>query len=470
MSKDAVRQRIVEIIRSGVGKSSDIAARIEQEGLRSRHSIRRTLSEMVSDGVLARTKKGMYEMGKTEISDAEDTDIADELSEDEKILEELPQFKRITILEGMVSKLKKQLKLCIRENNFEDMALEELRLSVRAFNPVVPAHYSARKADNTREEELVACLGDVHFYLDVTKETTMGIAEYNMDIARGRIQQYAEKIIDVAFADMSGIRYRVLNVFLLGDMVEFGIHDVYEGQFGTAADSLLEGAHALACFLLDCANRFEVVNVWGVPGNHSRLSEKPKFKNRYNSLDYILYQLVATMVRNQKNILFHLTKSPFTVAVINRWRFFLQHGDCIRGWAGIPFYGMDRDDKNAMEMQFDRKATEDMIIKAVTEWTESSSLDDISIPGHDYMVLGHFHVCANIPRGRGDILMNGSLTGVTEYSFLNKYKPVPPKQKIFSVTPKHGISWYINFDFDKPEQVRYVYDHDKQFYEQEVCV
>src|SRR6185312_15027171 len=99
-------------------------------------------------------------------------------------------------------------------------------------------------------------------------------------------------------------------------------------------------------------------------------------------------------------------------AVVQGKRFLLAHGHHIMGQAGIPFYGMERS-----------RARE-----AVKRAAEPNKM-------FDYMSMGHWHVPAIIS---GNILINGSLPGCTEFDHLQG-RYAPPSQVSFLVHPRHGM-------------------------------
>lgn len=81
------------------------------------------------------------------------------------------------------------------------------------------------------------------------------------------------------------------------------------------------------------------------------------------------------------------------------------------GQAGIPYYGMERDRaREAMKRQHTEK-------------------------GFDYISIGHWHVPAIIG---GNILVNGSLPGTTEFDHLVG-RHASPAQVSFMVHPKFGL-------------------------------
>jgi hypothetical protein len=103
------------------------------------------------------------------------------------------------------------------------------------------------------------------------------------------------------------------------------------------------------------------------------------------------------------------------------------HGDEIRGWGGIPFYGLSRYDSKAVR--------------------QGHLL-------HDYLLLGDKHVPAEIEQGGGgETLMCGAWVGENNLS-RQLGAAARPQQRVHFVAEKWGISESTRIYFETADAAR----------------
>jgi hypothetical protein len=151
------------------------------------------------------------------------------------------------------------------------------------------------------------------------------------------------------------------------------------------AEQIIDGSYVIADMLQFVASLFDRVTVRGVCGNH------PRTRTTTLNGDYLLYHTAMLLLKEQKNVEFLFTDAPFMLweeEGINRrnWKFLICHGDDIRGYMGIPYYGLQR---------------------AQHEFTR---LTDHVV---DATIFGHHHRYAEI---EGGLFINGSWQSGTGYS------------------------------------------------------
>ena len=122
------------------------------------------------------------------------------------------------------------------------------------------------------------------------------------------------------------------------------------------------------------SQHFKEINFIGIPGNHGRSTKKKEYKDPSNSFDYLTYKIVEIEVNAAKHKLnnckvnFMTPKSNFVFTNIMGHNILFTHGDNIKAWNGIPFYGMLRDYSNKQEV-----------------------FQSVYITPFYYFCLGHFH-------------------------------------------------------------------------------
>jgi hypothetical protein len=128
--------------------------------------------------------------------------------------------------------------------------------------------------------------------------------------------------------------------------------------------------------------------------------------------------MLATQIAAE-NCKIYISDSMACVVEINKKNFLVSHGDSIRGWMGLPFYGAER---------------------------ATRRLADITGISLDYAVYAHHHQAASIPVGFIGVLFNGAYPGGSDFSVSKLHSASYPMQKYFYVHAEKGITahWNIN--------------------------
>jgi len=333
----------------------------------------------------------------------------------------------------------------LRELNFQDR-LENLTKKYLKALPPVKVPKPATGFSKGSNEEALLLFSDLHIGEVIFRDEMAGLNEYDFDIFKLRVEYLAKVVIDLCTAKLTGYKIDTLNIAMLGDMVSGTIHDeLIETAEGTVIEWAYGGAIVVAQFIMELAQVFPKVNLFGVVGNHGRMSIKPKYKHRYVNWDYVLYMNLVMLLAQQKNISFHFPRSFFIHTNINNNEFVFVHGDNIRSWAGIPFYGINRMVANFSELMASRG-------------------DYIK-----YYCLGHFHQTGQLEKTKGEKILNGSVCGGNEYALGRMFAYTEPKQIFALLHHEKGMTWRIpiNLSFANTEKTpKYEYDLNRELVDQ----
>src|SRR6266576_1894494 len=143
-------------------------------------------------------------------------------------------------------------------------------------------------------------------------------------------------------------------------------------------------------FLIGLLDTFETISVISITGNHGRIGRKGEHKRHLN-WDYLVSKVLEERFRGNDRIKFNVPKSPFAIVNIHGYNWLFRHGDNIKSWAGIPWYGLERSTGKWIAMQ----AREGRILH--------------------YAASGHLHQQASIPYAGVEIIVNGSVVGTTTF-------------------------------------------------------
>lgn len=356
------------------------------------------------------------------------------LSMQEKIVYE----KQITTLNAQCNDIRNKYKILLKEVSLQDKVVNLITDKIESI-PSTNEYKKIKKTSKKQEvEESVLLLGDLHIGEDVDPNQIGGLGEYNFTTFLYRLQHLSNVINKLVTNHLSNYNLKKLWVLGLGDFISGCIHEeLVESSSTTVVDWVFGGAVVLAQFLRDMCAIFPQVEFVGVVGNHGRLKKKPQFKNRHLNWDYILYQMLSGFTKEQKNLTFDIPKSFFTLRKINKHNFLILHGDNIRMYNQVPFYGINR---------------------TVARFTELMASKRQFI---NYVTMGHFHNMSTLDNINGEKIINGSMIGGNEFSIGALTLGDDPKQLFFGVHEKMGISWRfpINLKFAPiNSELRYNYD------------
>lgn len=276
-----------------------------------------------------------------------------------------------------------------------------------------------RKGTTASPHEMVLLFSDTHYPEVVRPEEALGIA-YDSDICVRRVEHIRNTVI--RYKDLRSTAYpvRKLTVACLGDMLSGNIHEELEiaNQF-PISEAVVRFAHVLDEMFRGFAEQFPEVEVIFVPGNHPRLTKKPRFKKKYDNFDTVLGHLVAALA--QGNYTVQCPKDMVYLHQIHKgaFRMAMSHGDGVKSnsFAGLPFYGFAQR-RNALQSLFRHVGQQPV----------------------DYLAFGHFHTPAVLSGTDCTILLNGAVKGGDEYSIGTRYASNDPVQLLLTFHETHGLT------------------------------
>lgn len=343
-----------------------------------------------------------------------------------------------------ITQLQRKNKELIRDSIASDRLIAMARESISAIPPsTAPRQLNIKSRDAIESVVMVgSCwhIGEV-----VNKQQMNGLNEYNFDIFCRRLQYFVDKTIKFTKQNMQMHQFDELRILLTGDMVSGIIHEeLSETNELNIVEQATLGAYVTAQAIRELASVFPRVIITGVVGNHGRVQKQKYFKNKQQvNWDYIFYTYLSLMLAKQTNVSFQIPLSFWVGVDIKGHRFLITHGDLIRSWGGIPFYGIQR---------------------AVSKWLEVEAVQNKFF---DYFIASHFHNRAILQKANGESILNASMKGGDEYAIgLGLYSK--PEQLIFGVHAKHKKTWSLAIDTSQGDNTptRYIYDRTQSLIDQ----
>lgn len=299
----------------------------------------------------------------------------------------------ISALKVENQKLRKQIEKNHVYGGADQLLLERIDESIRKVVPELKYTNEVWAGDKTfkKNESGTAVLHISDWHIG-SKENVAGFNVFNYDVACQRVKMLTNKYI--SWTKMHRAMYSIdeLVIIATGDMIS---GDIHEELLRTNEFSVPEQCVKAAALIAKLANSlspfFKKVRVeYIVADNHSRTTKKIQFGDGKNSYNYIVGYMTQLLLKDISNIEFNLYPEIQKVIKVEKLRYLITHGNCVRGgFAGIPFYSMQR------------KVGAEASVRMNME--ESYHFDKI--------VMGHYHV----PLRSTQYEMTGCLSSTTAF-------------------------------------------------------
>ena len=310
--------------------------------------------------------------------------------------------------------LESNIKDLLKERGKYKSLVDDLKTAIIASEPYPHVPVLVRPTSSSPVSAVLK-LSDWQIGEVIQAAETEGFGEFNFAIAERRVFDLIKSFL--GWVDMhrkAGHNIQTLHIFSEADLVSGNIHYELEvtNEFPVTVASVKAGM-LLAETVSQLSAHFEKTVVWEMSAdNHGRLTRKSQAKQgALNNYSYVAHVVCNEVLKQHDSVEVHMGEGTKLLAEVSGKKFLISHGHHIMGQMGIPYYGMERD-----------RARE-----AVKRQNTDKSFDYISI--------GHWHVPAIIS---GNILVNGSLTGTTEFDHMSGRHALP-SQVSFMVHPTHGL-------------------------------
>lgn len=359
------------------------------------------------------------------------------------LVAEVQQDRTVEALRLEVGVWRRKYQESIRTGNREDSVLEILRegqveypkrLTVASLNTESP-----RVADI--EETIVLLLSDLHVGEVVQGSAMYGANRYDVSVFLARMEELEKRLIDIAFGALRGYRFPELRVYALGDLVNGIFGAMHDELLVTQRESVKEIVYGTALvfaqFLARMLQFFERIHVCAAPGNHGRMYRKPWAKEADWNWDVIIPQIASTYFMREPRVTWTLPDGFFFLDDVRGQRFVGLHGHQVKGWASIPWYGINKTVENLATM-VDSQRTRELITQAQSG--QVVDLKDLQSLRVNHVVMGHFHTEAIFDRTDGEVIANPCMKGGDEFTISAGFKPARAGQTMFGVHEQHGIT------------------------------
>lgn len=211
-----------------------------------------------------------------------------------KVRDERNELKRVIREEARKESFKDQVLRSIAESDCHPLLYDEMK----KFDGIL-------KYDN----DLIISMTDLHTGIEIDNYFN----KFNEDVLRERMNNYLDKIFEVKLRHGSENAYVILSELVSGIIhTELRIENNQN-----LIDQFLTAANYISQFLSELSYRFEEVNVYMCPGNHSRISPKKEDSLKGENIDHLAIPFLEAKLQNFENIKFHNNNIEESIAMFS---------------------------------------------------------------------------------------------------------------------------------------------------------
>ena len=376
----------------------DLKAKVIHRDIAKKHD--------VSMGTVGNVKRGMV---KSPIDQADPTDARILKLEAQNIA-----------LRDENARCKQSYKAAQRKNSIFEAVVDEMHQVIAPIKPL-PRIQKIQQKGKVIQESLVTVLSDEHADQVVLPEQVGNLERYNFRIALRRAEEYVHTLLQFTKGTLSNYNFKTLYIFAIGDHTSGEIHNAKDhSEYRNAFRNSLAIGQMHSLMFRELAAYFNKIEIIYLSGNHGRRSIRKDYHGARDNWDYLIAETARMYCREIKNISFTIPDAFSAGIEIEGWGFGLSHGDDIRSWNGIPWYGIERKTRRL----------------AAISATRGKRIH--------YYCFGHFHNAATQAALDGETIINGSWVATDPYAYESLSVFSEPSQWMFGVHHKRGISWRLN--------------------------
>ena len=321
---------------------------------------------------------------------------------------------RILALEAERNQIAAAYKKYKKTHGQIEQLIAEVLAAVPSIKPKTPIYTPPEEKKAGSDISVVVHITESH-YGEVQKESEIeGFGTYSPEISKIRQFGFIRDVLD--WVEMHRLGYKIpeCRMLVTGDLISGDIHDELRVTNAfPAPKQAVDSGEILAKQTAMVAPYFKRVIVDVITtDNHGRLTPRSQAKEGgLNNWMFVVASIAKQLLRQHKNVEFNIYAQPEKVVSIQGRRYLLCHGHDVTGWAGFPYYGIER--KTA------REALKRMNAPDVTKF--------------DKIIMGHWHA----PLAHPYYWIGGSVSGTSTYDH-QAGRHAEPQQVSWFVHPKWG--------------------------------
>lgn len=308
--------------------------------------------------------------------------------------------KRSILSKDEITVLNQKIREQARTDRLIDIFKEVISQEVTAMFSPVPA------TEESGKTSITVMLSDIHY--GITCNSIYN--HYNPEIASERLRQYISDIKIIAARHDA----KTCHLFLGGDLISGNIHPTINMENAFNVITQLKGISVLLSeFTHELSSIFSLVEVHHVPGNHSRITQKPKDNRHGDYLDSLIPFYMRYALQNQENIRIYENECDDEICAFD-----------VQGHLFTGIHG-HRD----------------------TPASVTGNMIKMLKKQPDVILMGHLHENSFQPSDGSRVVQCGSLSGMDSYSIEHRLVS-KPEQMIIVSSEKQAIECLYPIRFE----------------------
>lgn len=273
---------------------------------------------------------------------------------------------------------------------------------------------------------------------------------YNLDVFHRRMQLFTDRIVRIHDIISRTIPIEKIIFINLGDLISGqGIfpNQAWKSEVAVLNQIYHEAAPEIIQQDLTALELVPEIEDHYVPGNHGKTGKENPDESNFDTV-------VAQDIWRRFEFVDRVKVCPewgkFMFVDIYGWRFLCTHGNLVRSWMNIPFYGLvNKGMRWKGSLGPTKKDIQQELLRIIREeMSESDKIEAIqkATTNWDYLLHGHFHVPFDFPWNDFEIIGNGCLPSDDDFGIEVLGMSSTPAQQVFGVHPEHGITWRYTLD------------------------
>lgn len=329
-------------------------------------------------------------------------------------------------------KLQQQLRVAQKGDATLRVLGEQMKELVQPLAP--PYHMWKRQQRGPVKESCVLHMSDGHHDAIVHPHMVQNLERHDFNIAMARAENLVETILDYTQNRLSGYSFETLWILAYGDHTSGEIHqNVINTHYANMMRNSLAIGQLQGQMIRELSAWFPQVRVLYLSGNHGRRKDvaKKDYAHSWDSWDYLIAETARAYCTELAHVEFIIPEAFSAVVEIEGYNFHCEHGDGIKSWAGIPWYGIERRTQRLTALN----AAHGRVI--------------------NYFCIGHFHALGTQAKLKGETVINGAWIGTDPYIFEGLSGYNEPMQLLHGVKSgeNRGMSWRLPIKLRRPEEV-----------------
>lgn len=331
-----------------------------------------------------------------------------------------------TELRAQITELRTTLQGYRREHGKLEVFFEQVIEAIEPIRELPLISFESRGGT-----PVVPCLHltDLHIGAVQDPNEIEGFNAYSPEISERRLTDLTTRWLKWTDYQRKAYTINDATIIITGDLISGDIHEELRNTNAYPSPvQVAEAARMVSSLIAQIAPYFHSVTVHFVSeDNHARLTKKPQAKEAgMNSLNYLVGKMIEAYVKDLSNVRMNIYPMLEKVVNVNDRLYLITHGHTVKGWMGVPWYGVER------------KVSKEAQSRLHLIMQEVERAKDIGF--HKY-VFGHFHTPIDTPL----YSCGASLQGTDAYDHqAGRY--ANPGQSAWLVHPKNGEFNRINFN------------------------